>query len=339
MSRILLLQLDGRLPNLALMRISSHHFMQGDSVEFRNIEDGATVERHLGDNFDKVYASAIFSKSRPIAERLKRIYPDAIIGGSGWDEMATLEGIGIETKAMDYSLYPEFRSSIGYTQRGCRLRCSFCAVPRMEGKVKLESKVPGLWRGDPWPRELVLLDNDFFGEPDWRDRIEEMRAGKFKVSFCQGINARAIGEEEAAAIASVNYRSISMDAKRIYCAWDNKRDEKTLFRGLNLLTKHGVKPDELMVYVLVGYDHATKSARPELTDEDFHRHARLREFGARPYPMPYVRSKELVGFQRWIVMRLDLVGVTWAEFVAAGYEPRRFKGKRDSGQMQLMFGD
>lgn len=337
MSRVLLLQLDGSLPNLALMRISSHHFMQGDSVEFRNVEEGASVERYLGDDFDRVYASAIFGKSKPLARRLLNVHPRAIIGGSGWDEEITLEKIGIETTAKDYSLYPEFRSSIGYTQRGCRLKCSFCAVPRMEGNVKAVSTVGGVWRGEPHPRDVVLLDNDFFGQADWQSLIDEMRTGGFRVSFSQGINARAIHDEEAAAIASVNYRSISMDAPRIYCAWDNRRDERTLFRGLSLLTKHGVKPDHLMVYVLIGYDHAMKAARPELMEDDFYRCRQLREFGARPYPMPYVRERELVRFQTWHVGAYDK-SVSWEDWKRAGGEPRKL-GKKPRGQMSLAFGE
>src|ERR1700679_2281967 len=39
-------------------------------------------------------------------------------------------------------------------------------------------------------------------------------------------------------------------------------------------------------------------------DRDYRR-ARLREWGARPYPMPYVRTPELVGFQRWVIGAYD----------------------------------
>jgi hypothetical protein len=339
MSKILLIQLDGKLPNLALMRLSSHHFMLGDSVEFRNVEDGARVERYLGDDFDKVYASTIFAKSKPLVRRLLKAWPDAIVGGSGWDEDITLEKIGVETQAKDYRLYPDFRSSIGYTQRGCRLKCWFCGVPRMEGPVKFASSIGELWRGDGHPREMILLDNDFFGEPSWPQQIDDLRTNRFKVSFCQGINVRMIGDEQAAAIASVNYQAISMKTKRLYCAWDNRRDESRLFRGLELLTKHGVKPDHLMVYILIGADHQARGANPCLAPDDFYRHAKLREFGARPYPMPYARTPELEGFQRWIVKRIDLMGVSWEEFTKAKYRPERFGVKDDSSQMRLAFGD
>lgn len=122
-----------------------------------------------------------------------------------------------------------------------------------------------------------------------------------------------------------------MKDKRIYTAWDNRGDEIRLFRGLEALVRHGVKPDHVCVYILVGYDHETKAARPELTPDDFHRRDRLRAFGARPYPMPFIRTPELVGFQRWCVRRDDF-NMSWAEFRRARYQPRNV---RPAGPMPL----
>lgn len=204
--------------------------------------------------------------------------------------------------------------AIGFTQRGCRLRCSFCVVPEKEGAIRGERTVKQIWRGDPWPRELLLLDNDFFGQVGWRDRIDEIRKGKFKVSFNQGINARFLTEEAAEAIASIDYRDDSMKVKRIYTAWDSRKDEERLFAGLARLTKCGVKPDHIMVYMLVGY-------WPGETAEDReYRRVRLREFGARPYPMPYTRTPELVGFQRWVIGAYDK-RITWKEWNSAKFRP------------------
>src|SRR5262249_29207943 len=148
-----------------------------------------------------------------------------------------------------------------------------------------------IWRGAPWPRELLLLDNDFFGQPAWRARIAEIREGAFRGSFNQGINCRMISEEAAEAIASVDYRDDSMKHRRIYTAWDNRKDEDVLFRGLRRLTKYGVKPDHIMVYMLIGY------WADETENDWLYRAQRLREFGCRPYPMPFVRTDLTRGFQ------------------------------------------
>lgn len=318
---VLLLQLDGKLPNIALCRIAAHHRDHGDAVTLQQARTPRSVDRCPWETWDRVYASSIFTKSQPIAERLRVAFPDVIVGGTGIDlekpasERMTLERVGITTRRQDYSLYPAFQDSIGYTQRGCRLNCTFCDVPKSEGKVKAEQTIRELWRGEPYPRHLLLLDNDFFGQPGWRDLVAEIRDGKFKVCFTQGINARMLNDEAAGALASMDYRNSSFKVRRLYTAWDNLSDEGPLLRGLQALVRHGVQPDHIMVYMLVGYQ--------ESLEDRLYRHARLRDFGARPYPMPYRRTPELIGFQRWAVRRIDRF-VSWQEFQAAGYRPERF---------------
>jgi hypothetical protein len=54
-ARVLLLQLDGKQPNIALMRVAAHHRTLGHSVELRKAGNSATVERQLWDQHDTVY--------------------------------------------------------------------------------------------------------------------------------------------------------------------------------------------------------------------------------------------------------------------------------------------
>jgi hypothetical protein len=315
-SRILLLHLDGKLPNLALMRLAAHHRGTGADVELRRADNPASLGARFDDpTWDRVYGSLIFERTRPLAEAARCQYPNIILGGTGWDVARALPDIGVPDGRLDYSDYPWFRASLGFTQRGCRLRCPFCVVPRKEGAVRETATIWDIWRGEPWPREVLLLDNDFFGQSAWRRRIEELHAGRFRVSFNQGINARMLTDEAAAAIASVDYRDDDMRTKRIYTAWDNRKDEARLFAGLEALVRHGVDPDHIMVYMLIGY---WPGETPE--DRDYRR-ARLRGFGARPYPMPYRRTPELLGFQRWVIGAYDK-RVPWREWRGARYQPR-----------------
>lgn len=326
--KVLLLQLDGKIPNLALMRIAAHHKNLGNEVRLRIAGNASAIGKQLDESPDVVYASAIFAKTRWLAELLQSQWPGVILGGTGWN-LGTLEQIGITAKETDYSVYPLFRQSLGFTQRGCRLKCEFCIVPKKEGGIKPEATIADIWRGDPWPKELLLLDNDFFGQPLWRDRIREIREGGFKVSFNQGINARCLTDEAAEAISSVDYRDDSMRTKRIYTAWDSKEDEDRLFAGLQRLVKYGVNPDHIMVYMLCGYWPNETAADRE------YRRARLRAFGARPYPMPYERTPELRGFQRWIVGAYDK-RIPWDRWERAGYEPRNL-GSLDDSQQSIPF--
>lgn len=315
---VLLYHLDGRLPNMALMRAATHYRRLGHEVELRRTSQ---IERQLWDRGDElVFASLIFEKTRPLALKLKHEWPGAIIGGTGWDLTTTLEGHGITTDVLDYRIYPGFEQSIGFTQRGCRLKCEFCVVPRKEGRVRPVNTIYEIWREFPAPREIVLLDNDFFGHREWPDRIAELRDGNFKVNFNQGINVRFLTPKTAAAIASVDYRDVRFKRKCMYTAWDNRKDEDRVMRGLNMLKDAGVKPGHIMVYMLIGY-------WPGETPEDWvYRAKQLRDFGADPYPMPFVRNKQTVGFQRWICGHYDKPSmkrepITWERWVKAGYYP------------------
>lgn len=320
---VLLLQLDGLIPNLALMRLAAHHRQRGDTVTLQHARNADAVERGLWDSWDRVYASAIFTKTQPLARRLQKVFPDSIIGGTGVDlgkpaaERTTLERLGIGT-ALDYSDYPACRYSIGFTQRGCRLSCEFCDVPAKEGRAQSVATILDIWRGEPWPRHLMLLDNDFFGQAEWRERCEEILAGGFKVCFTQGINARLLSPLAADWLGRLRCTDNEFRRRRIYTAWDSMGDEGPLFRGLNALVAAGFRPDDIEVYMLIGYE------QPSITEEDLYRHRKLREFGCRPFPMPYTRNEETRGFQRWIVRRADLK-VSWDEYRGARCRPERLK--------------
>ena len=161
-TNVLLLQLDGKLPSISLMRLAHHYQSQGASVQLRRIGNAQSLAPEFDDPaWAHVYGSLIFERTRPLAQYAQQVYPGIVLGGTGWDESTTLEGIGITTLTQDYSNYPRYRQSLGFTQRGCRLRCSFCKVPVSEGAIREEQTVADIWRGDPWPRELLLLDNDF----------------------------------------------------------------------------------------------------------------------------------------------------------------------------------
>ena len=78
---------------------------------------------------------------------------------------------------LDYSIYPGETRSFGFTQRGCRLKCPFCVVPKKEGAPTQASE---LWMIQRFgmPRKIMLLDNDFFGGPNWRGIVEEAVRGE-----------------------------------------------------------------------------------------------------------------------------------------------------------------
>lgn len=305
---IRLVQIDGALPNLALMKLAHWHRLQGDHVH---------LTRHIAPtlfepSYDRIYASSIFV-NLPGSEQRRRMFsqqwPDGILGGTGTFTKATVEEFtGDDHEGVDYDGYPDFDASIGFTQRGCRLSCGFCVVPKKEGKNRPVRTIPQIWRGDPWPKKLHLLDNDFFGNPEWRDRIKEIRDGGFRVCISQGINTRLINDEAAEALATIEYRNTRFNERKLYTAWDNIGDERRFFDGVDRLERAGIPPKHLMAYMLVGFDIA------ETWERIWYRFNRMVSRGIEPYPMVYDRKrKDLLCFQRWVNTGLYRI-VPWPEY-------------------------
>tara|TARA_B100000242_G_scaffold51896_1_gene31015 strand:+ start:314 stop:1315 length:1002 start_codon:yes stop_codon:yes gene_type:complete len=298
MKRIKLIQIDGKLPNLALMKMSSYFKNQGHEITFTR-----SVERTLFDlEYDEVYGSSIFLFSKNRIEKLKKNYPNAIIGGTGTDDWRKCIGdhIDLNWNKLDYSLYPDYKFSIGFSQRGCRLKCKFCVVPTKEGKNKADQTINEIWRGEPYPKKIHLLDNDFFGQPqnDWEYKINEIKDGNFQVCFNQGINIRLIDDIVAKNLSEIKYRDDSFKHKRIYTAWDNIGDEKRFFQGVDKLTKYGIKTNHIMAYMLIGYD------KRETWEKIWYRFNKMVKVGILPYPMvydPLQNKKDLKLFQRYVI--------------------------------------
>lgn len=305
--QVRLTHIDGKLPNLALMKLSHWHRARGDEVHLARTPSPSLFEP----TYDLVYGSAIFSWSAPVVQRLRDAFPGAVIGGTGTGSGRTVEGAtGVDPyEHYDYTIYPDYPFSLGFTQRGCRLSCGFCVVPKKEGKPKSVNTIWDIWRPGT-PRCVCLLDNDFFGQDraEWQARIDELLEGNFKVSFNQGINIRMVTPETAAVLASVRYFDDQFQRHQLYTAWDNLGQEAIFFRGMEMLRDVGIPPKHLMVYMLIGYKPG------ETMEEILYRYRRLKEAGCKPFPMVYNNAnQELRRFQRWVIRRYDAI-VPWEQY-------------------------
>ena len=303
--RIRLTHLDGKLPNLALMKMSAWFKDHGALVTFSKC-----VSRELFEgDYDLVLGSSIFNWSENARNIFAHNFPGAIIGGTGAEDPTSFEQfVGEDYDGCDYSIYPSFAPSLGFSQRGCRLKCSFCVVPKKEGRVKSAGTIASIYRGEPHPKQIILLDNDFFGQPEWQARCQELMDGGFEVSINQGINVRLINAEGAAALAKLKYRDDQFKSKRIYTAWDNRRDEEIFLRGIRLLLDAGIKPKNIMIYFLCGYWTG------ETWGDILHRFEVIKEIGLMPYPMVYDNKNAMLKkFQRWVIRRYYQF-VPWQEF-------------------------
>ena len=294
MRKVALYDVDSKIPNLALMRISTYYKTQGIDTELY-----MPIRRHL---YDKIYASKIFKFSSS-----EMITPDMITGGTGIDLNTNLNE---EMKELDpdYQLY-NFPHSIGFAMRGCRFKCGFCVVPEKEGRARANHNIEKIWtnRNSDF---IWLLDNDFFGNPVWKERIEEIRELNLRVSFLQGLNIRIITEEQAHALASVRFKNKAGTHSICSFAWDRMRDEKLIKKGIQRLQDAGIKTWQMQFFVLIGYDTTE--------EQDLHRVMMLKGLGCDPYAMPYDKSDPYQRrFCRWVNRREIFKSVDWKDYTRA----------------------
>ena len=287
-------QIDGKLPNYALMKVVGYHESRGDKVE-----------KYLGnmfmDRYSKVYASKIFEFS-PMPIDL----PDGcIMGGTGISLQSKLPN-DIEHSIPSYSLW-DIDYHIGFTMRGCRFNCSFCVVPKKEGRPHHASTIDNLLINPNATNKLMLLDNDFFGSPNWENDINRIRELDLKVCFAQGLNIRIITSKQAALLSRTNYRMTNFKNKYITFAWDKINDEDLIFQGIDRCEDAGIPAKNMQFFVLIGYDTTP--------DEDYHRVMKLSARGALPYIMPYNKHDPYQKrFARWVNHRAVFRSVSWLDY-------------------------
>ncbi len=284
------------LPNYALMKISRYHKERGASVE-------PYLEIHKN-HYDKIYASAVFSKSDKSGLDPERME----IGGSAWSIEKRLPQ-EIDDLEPDYSFF-DFPHSIGFTERGCRFNCKdFCIVPKKEGKPKSYRTVEQIWtnRNSDF---VILMDDDFFGGPNWREMIDQIRRHDLRVNFSQGLNIRIITEEQCKALASVNFSNLHGTGKQVHFAWDRFKDERLIDAGIQRVMAAGIKPYQMVFYILVGCN-----TTPE---QDMYRIMKIRALGCDPYVMPFnEKDPYQKRLKRWVNARQIFYSVEWKDYSAS----------------------
>jgi hypothetical protein len=196
---VLLIDVDSRMPNLALMKLARFFKQQGRRVTLsRGLERCGSAR--------EIYASCIFSSaiSAGKVRELQNFYSDSLqLGGSGVDIQKRLPE-EIEALPPDYDLYPELADrAIGFLTRGCPLHCPFCIVPMKEGPPRQVSDLQSLLENGR-RRKLILLDDNFLSLPNADELLDEMAARKIMVNFTQSLDLRFVDRERAALLRRVN---------------------------------------------------------------------------------------------------------------------------------------
>lgn len=284
--KIRLLQLDGKFPNIALMKISTYYKQKGCDVDWYE---------PVFDQFDtdKLYVSKIFDFTPEY-----HYYPNETTtviekGGTGFDIYKMLPDEIESVLDLDYTLYPDCDYSVQFYSRGCPKNCAFCVVPDKEGGI-IATRPYSLNPNGKW---IEVLDNNFFASPRWEDAIKDMIKIGQPVNF-HGVQLETLNEHNAKYINKLKLH------KQIKIAWDDPKDRPQ--EKMRNLIKY-IKAYKLMCYVLIGFNSTH--------EENLYRVMELKEIGIDPFAMPYDKSNDYQRhFTRWVNHKAVFKTVTWEEY-------------------------
>lgn len=299
-----LIDVDSKIPNLALMKISTYYKSLGERVEFVQ----------AGKEYEKIFASAIFTKSKSECMKIKEFYGDKVeIGGTGWDIKKTLDH-NIEICKPDYGLYTVeeiarrmrgigtkehkikkateiVNAGMGFTSRGCVRKCPFCFVPKKEGALRHDTPIADII--NPRSNVIILNDNNLTADPNCIDKLHEIRYRGLVVDINQGCDVRLINDEIAKALSEVTH------LRSLHYAWDLMGFENQIMEGIKILSKY-IKPYKHMCFMLIGYNTTF--------EEDMYRFKKLTEMKIDPFAMIYNENEKgdirLKHFARWVNSRI-----------------------------------
>lgn len=265
--RIGLIDVDSKIPNLALMKISAWHKQQGDIVKWWNAFEA----------FDHVYASKVFTHTKA-----SYVPKNAIKGGSGYSLETTLSD-EIEHIYPDYSLYG-IDYAMGYITRGCINACPFCIVRKKEGTLRKVDCLEEFWKDQD---HITLLDNAITDCDEALIELEKIRDKKIRLKLQSGFNIRTITKEKAELLSQIRLwgytnGSYSETGGQWYIAWDNPLEKERVLKGISICQDAGISPSKFLCYILVNYNSTL--------EQDLERIMLLDRLGVDPFVMIYNRS-------------------------------------------------
>jgi hypothetical protein len=282
---ILLIDIDSKIPNLALYKIAKYHTDKGDHVEW-----DMPLYRPLA---DKVYISCVFEKNRGKCYD----YEDdtkCLIGGSGYD-LKTVLPEEIE------NIKP--RINLGFTTRGCIRHCPFCIVPEKEGRIRAVGDLLDLWDGKS--KDIVLLDNNILALPKHFKMIcKQARENNIRLDFNQGLDCRLLNQDIVNELKSIRHQEL-------HFAWDDLSYEKSVIKAIDLLQENNI--NRCTWLMLVGFNTTLK--------EDLYRAEYLKSRNQNAYVMRYngKTTPELTRLSRWVNNRAWFQAITWEQFLKRNY--------------------
>jgi hypothetical protein len=231
---------------VALMKLSKYYKGLGYEVELFHANLPYFPNRKkkrfiVPEGFDLYFCSIVFVGNY---EAIDWNGQAVSCGGTGYDMSVVLHE-DIENQECDYSIY-DTDTSYGFISRGCIRNCSFCFVPRKEGKIRQVNTIENIVRH----KKVEFLDNNFLALPNHKELLKQLIKMKLRFRFNTGIDIRLVDEENSELLRQVNYMG------EYTFAFDDIKLMSLIEQKLELLKWR--KDWQLRFYVYCNPDYPTK---------------------------------------------------------------------------------
>ena len=143
-----------------------------------------------------------------------------------------------------------------YSSRGCKNKCSYCAVPRLEGDMKsyksIKSTLDAARIEMPHAKSVVLYDNNFTEHRYFDNIVDELIQFGLPIDI-HGLHVDAFTEHHAKRFSELKWSGQGKSGTAyIRFSFDKLKYSKNIERVAELLKKYKVKPT-LFCYMLFNY--------------------------------------------------------------------------------------
>jgi len=216
--KILLIDVDSKTPNIAIMKLSTYYKKNGDDVDFLQLKlNGYPSNKRVikidAKNYNAVYVSNIFTINQKGSINQLNQLPEEI-----------------DSCDLDYSLYPQNKTGYGFITKGCIRKCSFCFVPKTEGKLHFYQEIDDITKYGF--KKISFMDNNILSYPEHLKILQEIIDKKIKCDFNQGLDIRLINNKNMKLLNNIRYNG------KLTFAFDNWSFKKIIDSKLVIIQKH-----------------------------------------------------------------------------------------------------
>ena len=250
--RILLIDVDSKIPNLALMKLSTYYKNLNYSIDFIKLGLSGYPNKKKqvivdAKEYDRVHCSNVFINNRD--KFIIEGCDDINIGGIGSINPHLKLPLEIEYLDCDYSLYPDNDKSYGFITRGCIRNCWFCFVPKTEGKLYKYMDVDKIIKH----KKVSFMDNNILAYDKHLEILQYLIDNKIRCEFNQGLDIRLLNDDNALLLSKLNYMG------EYVFAFDDLSYKPIIEKKIKLFKKYIEKDWKVKFFVYIHPDMELKT--------------------------------------------------------------------------------